>query len=56
MLYCVLGVQVIDRDKRDPYEEIEIMLRYGEHANIVTPRDVSINGVTMLLIKTATRL
>ena len=34
-------IQVIDRDKKDPHEEIEILLRYGEHANIVTPRDVS---------------
>lgn len=28
--------QVIDRKKRDPSEEIEILLRYGRHPHIVT--------------------
>ena len=31
----------MDKSKRDPTEEIEILLRYGEHANIITLKDVS---------------
>lgn len=31
-------LQVIDRKKRDPTEEIEILLRYGRHPHIVTLR------------------
>ena len=39
-VHCV-GVcsQVIDPQKRDPYEEIEILMRY-DHPNIVKLRDV----------------
>jgi len=40
--YCGLFVdcaQVIDPQKRDPYEEIEILMRY-DHPNIVKLRDV----------------
>lgn len=33
--------QVIDKSKRDPSEEIEILLRYGQHPNIITLKDVS---------------
>ena len=32
---------MINKDKRDPSEEVEILLRYGEHPNIITLRDVS---------------
>ncbi len=38
---CVMQWQIIEKEKRDPYEEVEILLRYGEHPNIITPRDVS---------------
>lgn len=34
-------LQVIDKSKRDPSEEIEILLRYGQHPNIITLKDVS---------------
>lgn len=33
--------QVIDKSKRDCQEEVEILLRYGQHPNIITLRDVS---------------
>lgn len=33
--------QIIDRAKKDPSEEIEILLRYGQHPNIITLKDVS---------------
>lgn len=33
--------QIIDKSKRDPSEEIEILLRYGQHPNIITLKDVS---------------
>ena len=33
---------MIDRSKRDPQEEIEILLRFGVHPNIIKLRDVSI--------------
>jgi p90 ribosomal S6 kinase len=37
------AVKVIDREKtaKDPGEEIEILLRYGKHPNIITLKDVS---------------
>lgn len=38
-LYTLL--QIIDKSKRDPTEEIEILLRYGQHPNIITLKDVS---------------
>nr|XP_033802484.1 ribosomal protein S6 kinase alpha-6 isoform X6 [Geotrypetes seraphini] len=33
-------VQIIDKSKRDPSEEIEILMRYGQHPNIITLKDV----------------
>lgn len=38
---CTPFPQVIDKSKRDPSEEIEILLRYGQHPNIITLKDVS---------------
>ena len=35
---------MIDRSKRDPQEEIEILLRFGVHPNIIKLRDVSIRS------------
>ncbi|XP_039199483.1 ribosomal protein S6 kinase alpha-2 isoform X2 [Crotalus tigris] len=34
------AVKIIDKGKRDPSEEIEILLRYGQHPNIITLKDV----------------
>lgn len=33
---------MIDKTSTDPSEEIEILLRYGQHPNIITLKDVSI--------------
>lgn len=33
-------LQIIDKSKRDPSEEIEILMRYGQHPNIITLKDV----------------
>lgn len=38
------AVKIIDKSKRDPTEEIEILLRYGQHPNIITLRDVYDDG------------
>uniref|UniRef100_A0A674JRW1 non-specific serine/threonine protein kinase n=1 Tax=Terrapene triunguis TaxID=2587831 RepID=A0A674JRW1_9SAUR len=35
---------IIDKSKRDPTEEIEILLRYGQHPNIITLKDVYDDG------------
>lgn len=45
--------QMIDKTSTDPSEEIEILLRYGQHPNIITLKDVSgkkrdVTGVTVL--------
>lgn len=37
----IFSLQIIDKSKRDPTEEIEILLRYGQHPNIITLKDVS---------------
>lgn len=37
----VLRSQIINKSKRDPTEEVEILLRYGQHPNIITLKDVS---------------
>jgi hypothetical protein len=42
---CTFPFQIIDKSKRDCQEEIEILLRWGYHPNIVTLRDVSLEGV-----------
>ncbi|ESO10538.1 hypothetical protein HELRODRAFT_96872, partial [Helobdella robusta] len=34
------AVKIIDPSKRDPFEEIEILLRYREHPNIIKLRDI----------------
>lgn len=39
---------MVDRARKDPSEEIEILLRYGQHPNIITLRDVS---TTLYLLK-----
>lgn len=41
-LYVSPGMlQIMDKDKRDPSEEVEILLRFGCHPNVITLRDVS---------------
>ena len=34
------AVKIIDKAKRDCVEEIEILLRYGQHNNIISLRDM----------------
>ncbi|XP_061483263.1 ribosomal protein S6 kinase alpha-3 isoform X3 [Rhineura floridana] len=43
-------VQIIDKSKRDPTEEIEILLRYGQHPNIITLKDVYDDGKYVYLV------
>ncbi|XP_012695927.1 ribosomal protein S6 kinase alpha-2 [Clupea harengus] len=38
------AVKIIDKAKKDPSEEIEILLRYGQHPNIITLKDVYDDG------------
>ncbi|XP_019483725.1 PREDICTED: ribosomal protein S6 kinase alpha-2 [Hipposideros armiger] len=44
------AVKVIDKSKRDPSEEIEILLRYGQHPNIITLKDVYDDGKCVYLV------
>ncbi|KAJ8368920.1 hypothetical protein SKAU_G00089480 [Synaphobranchus kaupii] len=46
----VYAVKVIDKTKTDPSEEIEILLRYGQHPNIITLKDVYDNGKQVYLV------
>lgn len=38
---CLFLSQIINKAKKDPREEVEILLRYGQHPNIITLKDVS---------------
>ncbi|KAG7270929.1 hypothetical protein CRUP_025680, partial [Coryphaenoides rupestris] len=44
-------VQIVDKARRDPAEEIEILLRYGQHPNIITLKDVYDSGPTVHLVQ-----
>ncbi|XP_006871242.1 PREDICTED: ribosomal protein S6 kinase alpha-2 isoform X3 [Chrysochloris asiatica] len=44
------AVKIIDKRKRDPSEEIEILLRYGQHPNIITLKDVYDDGRYVYLV------
>ncbi|XP_064789890.1 ribosomal protein S6 kinase alpha-2 isoform X2 [Oncorhynchus masou masou] len=44
------AVKIINRAKKDPSEEIEILLRYGQHPNIITLKDVYDDGKCVYLV------
>ncbi|KAM9432611.1 ribosomal protein S6 kinase alpha-1-like isoform 8-T9 [Salvelinus alpinus] len=44
------AAKVIDKTMTDPSEEIEILLRYGQHPNIITLKDVYDNGKQVYLV------
>uniref|UniRef100_A0A4W3H1X3 Ribosomal protein S6 kinase n=1 Tax=Callorhinchus milii TaxID=7868 RepID=A0A4W3H1X3_CALMI len=44
------AVKIIDKSKRDPSEEIQILLRYGQHPNIITLKDVYDDGKYLYLV------
>ncbi|KAK7140640.1 hypothetical protein R3I94_013048 [Phoxinus phoxinus] len=44
------AVKIIERAKKDPSEEIEILLRYGQHPNIITLKDVYDDGKFVYLV------
>ncbi|XP_007893071.1 ribosomal protein S6 kinase alpha-1 isoform X2 [Callorhinchus milii] len=44
------AVKIIDKSKRDPTEEIEILLRYGQHPNIITLKDVYDDNKSVYLV------
>lgn len=50
--YVLYVFQIIDKSKRDPSEEIEILLRYGQHPNIITLKDVSASVWQLFLQQT----
>ncbi|XP_053178264.1 ribosomal protein S6 kinase alpha-2 [Scomber japonicus] len=45
------SVKIIERARKDPSEEIEILLRYGQHSNIITLKDVFDDGQTVFLVQ-----
>ncbi|KAK2507482.1 hypothetical protein MC885_001975 [Smutsia gigantea] len=44
------AVKIIDKSKRDPSEEVEILLRYGQHPNIISLKDVYDDGKFVYLV------
>uniref|UniRef100_A0A4W6G285 non-specific serine/threonine protein kinase n=1 Tax=Lates calcarifer TaxID=8187 RepID=A0A4W6G285_LATCA len=44
------AVKIINKAKRDPTEEVEILLRYGQHPNIITLKDVYDDGRSVFLV------
>ncbi|KAL8570504.1 Ribosomal protein S6 kinase alpha-3 [Nucella lapillus] len=44
------AVKIMDKDKRDPSEEVEILLRFGHHPNVITLRDVYDNGGKVYMV------
>ncbi|XP_051919440.1 ribosomal protein S6 kinase alpha-2 [Hippocampus zosterae] len=49
------SVKIIDRGRKDPSEEIEILLRYGQHPNINTLKDVFDDGQFVYLVQNLLR-
>ncbi|NP_001178650.1 ribosomal protein S6 kinase alpha-6 [Rattus norvegicus] len=44
------AVKIIDKNKRDPSEEIEILMRYGQHPNIISLKEVFDDGKYVYLV------
>lgn len=44
------AVKIIDPSKRDPFEEVEILMRYCEHPNIIKLRDIYDNKTRVYLV------
>ncbi|XP_051748802.1 ribosomal protein S6 kinase alpha-1 [Ctenopharyngodon idella] len=44
------AVKIINKERRDPAEEVEILLRYGQHPNIITLKDVFDDGRSVYLV------
>ncbi|XP_026112740.1 ribosomal protein S6 kinase alpha-3-like [Carassius auratus] len=44
------AVKIISKDRRDPAEEVEILLRYGQHPNIITLKEVFDDGRSVYLV------
>uniref|UniRef100_A0AAQ4RH08 Ribosomal protein S6 kinase n=1 Tax=Gasterosteus aculeatus aculeatus TaxID=481459 RepID=A0AAQ4RH08_GASAC len=44
------AVKIISKTKKDPTEEVEILLRYGQHPNIITLKDVYDDGRSVFLV------
>ncbi|XP_060572640.1 ribosomal protein S6 kinase alpha-1-like isoform X2 [Ruditapes philippinarum] len=44
------AVKIMDKEKVDPSEEVEILLRFGHHPNIITLRDVFDNGNKVYMV------
>eukprot|EP00054_Salpingoeca_dolichothecata_P003081 m.25165 g.25165 ORF g.25165 m.25165 type:complete len:737 (+) comp13524_c0_seq1:91-2301(+) len=44
------AVKIIDKSKRSPVEEIDVLLRYGQHPNILTLHEVFDDGQNAYLI------
>lgn len=45
------SVKIIDKTRKDPSEEIEILLRYGQHPNIISLKDVIDDGQCVYLVQ-----
>ncbi|KAI4830410.1 hypothetical protein KUCAC02_002040 [Chaenocephalus aceratus] len=45
------SVKIIERARKDPSEEIEILLRYGQHPNIITLKDVFDDGQCVSMVQ-----
>ncbi|XP_034044548.1 ribosomal protein S6 kinase alpha-2 [Thalassophryne amazonica] len=45
------SVKIIDRARKDPSEEVEILLRYGQHPNIINLKDVFDDGQCVFLVQ-----
>lgn len=46
---------MIDKTSTDPSEEIEILLRYGQHPNIITLKDVSAKKTRSVIMRPSQR-